>query len=108
MFAYFIEGASLLFVLLSLVVSPKSLGFFYFLLGFALLVWYMYYTPKDMVDPGYSNTRRFLYLTVDYTMIICILCGSMFFTYLEKIAMDVGSSNLGNSFYLVYNCVYNK
>lgn len=55
-------------------ISLNAFGFnqnmFSFILGCVLLIWFIYYLPQDIINPGYTSTERAVYVTVDICMII--------------------------------------
>jgi hypothetical protein len=42
-------------------------------IGILLLIWYLYYTPKDIANPGYTHKQKFIYVLVDLCMILYLI-----------------------------------
>ena len=57
--------------------------FMFFLIGFFLLGWFIYYTPIDFLNTGYTKWEKRLYVTVDVSMII-FLSSALFFGFSMK------------------------
>ncbi len=60
-------------------VQYKGIAYYvvYYSIALVLLMWYMYYTPLDISNPGYSLQEKIIYVCVDIITIIYLIV-SMF------------------------------
>ena len=48
----------------------QNSGFLFYTIGVSLLMWYIYFTPQDMMNAGYKPFEKFVYVAVDLSMIV--------------------------------------
>lgn len=79
-------------------ITGQNYGVLYFIIGIVLLAWYLYYTPKDMSNSGYTNIQRFVYVTIDVTMLIYLISSLTLALYgttiINKYIFNVSNNNL--------------
>lgn len=59
------------FILVQVIVQPTNI--LTIIIGLMLFVWYVYYTPIDFANPGYTSFQRFCYVAIDIVSLIYLI-----------------------------------
>jgi hypothetical protein len=64
-------------------VFNKNSGVMFYQFGLILLGWYCYFTPQDLINPGYSFMETFIYVSIDIITIIYLI-STLFISFYMK------------------------
>lgn len=79
----------------------------YYSTGIILLMWYLYYTPLDIMNQGYSLKEKIIYGFIDIVTIIYLVLSMLtlhFNTILHKLDITSNALRAGGAKCLAYLC----
>jgi len=85
-----INMLSCLFIAMNLFLTADLRKTLYYSIGIILTLWYLWYTPQDIMALQYSAFVHVEYVAIDSIMLLYILIGSMRMTFLEQKTMYRG------------------